>query len=79
MKYDLLLLATVFSLHGLAQKNFITKDSMIKKWELATINIEVKTSLFMEPSISANFQKKLDNSNLTPSEKDQQLIKHYNK
>lgn len=74
MKYDLLFLATVFSLQGLAQKNIVTQDSMIKKWEIATINIEAKTSLFMEPSISANFQKKLDKSNLTQGEKDQQLI-----
>jgi hypothetical protein len=57
-----------------AQNKEVAPDSVIKKWELATINIEAATSFFMEPSKNAEFQKKKDESNLTSAEKKQQLI-----
>lgn len=74
MKYSLVLLYLNFSLTVNAQKIKISEDSMIKKWELATVNIEANSSLFMEPSISSVFQKNLDKSNASNIEKNQAWI-----
>lgn len=69
-----LLMMTTLALSVRAQNKNVAVDSVIKKWELATINIEAATSFFMEPSINSEFKKKINESNLTSVEKDQQWI-----
>ncbi len=74
MKVFAFLLMITCGLLVKAQNKSVQTDSLIKKWELATVNIEAATSLFMEPLINSDFQKKIDQSNLTSAEKDQQWI-----
>ena len=74
MKITAFLLMTTLGLMARAQNKEVAPDSVMKKWELATINIEAATSFFMEPAINSEFKKKNDESNLTSAEKDQQWI-----
>jgi hypothetical protein len=75
MKNSVFLVFTILALTAKSQSKLVSEDSVIKKWELATVNIEATTSLFMEPSIQADFKKSLDKSTLSESEKQQQRIK----
>jgi hypothetical protein len=74
MKISAILLMTTLGLIAKAQNKEVAPDSVIKKWELATINIEAATSFFKEPAKNPVFKRNNDDSNLTSAEKEQRLI-----
>src|ERR1700753_1062345 len=60
MKCSICFFLVTLALTARSQEKKISEDSLIKKWELATVNIEATTSLFMEPEV----QKSLNNGHL---------------
>lgn len=74
MKKFIYFLLTILAFTTKAQNKPVSEDSLIKKWELATVNIEASSPLFMEPLVRSEFQKSLDKSNLNDKEKEQKWV-----
>ena len=74
MKNSIYLLLLLVVPTAKAQDRAVSEDSLIKKWELATVNIEATTSFFMEPAIHSEFKNAIDKSDLSSAEREQQWI-----